>query len=102
MHYFDAKTKQRILYCVSKNVFLFFNFPGNFISNVLANKANVYMVAGLQERYKQVLGWDLTAGSINSKVHANRLRSIIIDTRRKADCKITALSMDQGTVNQGC
>ena len=72
----------------------------NFTSNVLANQSNVYMLCGLQDRWKTPIGWDPSTGSMSSTALANRITRIVREARQKSDVRVSALAMDFGSANQ--
>ena len=72
----------------------------NFTSNVLANQSNVYMLCGLQQRWKAPLGWDPSTGSMNATALANRIKRIVREARQKSNVRVSALAMDFGSCNQ--
>ena len=72
----------------------------NFSSKVLANQSNVYMLAGIQDRHKTPVCYDLSTGSMNPVAQANRVRRIVRLARQVADIRVSSLSMDFGSCNQ--
>ena len=69
-------------------------------SKVLANKALVYMLAGVKERHKMAVAYDLTNGSLNRKFMAKRIKDVIRKTKAEGG-QVSSLVMDSGGPNQG-
>ena len=69
-------------------------------SKILANKAMVYMVAGVKERHKMAVAYDLTNGSLNRKFMAKRISDVIRFSKAEGG-QISSLVMDSGGPNQG-
>ena len=74
-------------------------FTDTFKSNVLANKAFTWMIAGVTERWKIPIGYDLTTGSFNPTAVANRIKRIIREAK-KVGVTISSVAMDMGGPNQ--
>ena len=81
-------------------IFSFLCLSEPYKSKILANKAMVYMLAGVQERHKMAVAYDLTNGSLNRAFMAKRIKDLI--RLSKADgSQVSSLVMDSGGPNQG-
>ena len=82
----------------------FFNsmFSGDlskFKSEQLANKAQVYLLAGVNQRWKTTLGYDLTGGTFSAEALKIRIFDLIKEAR-KCGINVTGVVMDMGGTNQ--
>ena len=71
----------------------------DYNSEVLARKAMVFLIAGVKQRWKLPLGYDLTENSFNHAFIARRIVTIIKLCLKKG-IKIRSLVMDGGSTNR--
>ena len=70
-----------------------------FKSDKLANKAQVYLLAGVKKRWKVTVGFDYTGGNFSAEAMKIRIFEIIKEAR-KAGINISSVAMDMGGTNQ--
>ena len=58
------------------------------------------MLAGVQERHKMAVAYDLTNGSLNRAFMAKRIKDLIRNAVAEGD-QVSSLVMDSGGPNQG-
>lgn len=68
-------------------------------SDKLANKALVYMIAGVKDRWKIAVGYDLTRNSFKKEFVKRRIFTLIRMLKEKG-VKGRSLAMDGGSVNR--
>ena len=66
----------------------------------VAQDGLVYMLVGLKERWKVVIGYDFTSGSFHGQVVAGRIRKII-EIAHMIELDVLMLLSDMGPCNQG-